>query len=354
MPVDQLRKTRQPLVSVVVPTYNYGRFIGDAFDSLRAQTYAEWECIVVDDGSTDDTAEIVARAIEGDARIRYMRQANQKQSVAKNTGLAVARGSYVQFLDADDRIEPLKFERQVEFLEAHTEVDIVYGGVRFFHTETPEQRLYAMFGENRPWMPEVSGAGKEMLLAFVRVNILVINSPLVRRAVVDEVGEFDPVLPPVEDWDFWIRCAHAGKTFEFRDMEETRSLVRSHPDSSIKQRPSSIAAFRLLRAKLDALLTGDAEMRRLNHEMAALFEASLGLEETTSGSRIKGVRQFLKAGAMSESLGGKARWLACALAASVLSGREVRKLATFSPRRTDAAANKVQRRPEPGRRDRLK
>jgi len=325
MPVDQLRKTRQPLVSVVVPTYNYGRFIGDAFDSLRAQTYTEWECIVVDDGSTDDTAEIVARAIEGDARIRYMRQANQKQSVAKNTGLAVARGSYVQFLDADDRIEPLKFERQVEFLEAHTEVDIVYGGVRFFHTETPEQRLYAMFGENKPWMPEVSGAGKEMLLAFVRVNILVINSPLVRRSVVEDVGPFDPVLPPVEDWDFWIRCALEGKTFEFHDAEGTLALVRAHAASTSRQRTSVLAAWRALRAKIDTL-TGDEDALLVNREMKSQLEAAVGFDDMAAGSRLSAARQFVRAGLLCPRAKGRLKWMLCALGSPLLSERQMRDL----------------------------
>src|SRR5688500_7922397 len=115
-----------PLVSVVVPTYNYARFIGETFDSLRAQTYADWECVVVDDGSTDDTVEVVARWRERDPRIRYLRQPNQRQAAAKNTGLKEARGRYIQFLDADDLVEPRKLERQVEFLEATPSADIVY------------------------------------------------------------------------------------------------------------------------------------------------------------------------------------------------------------------------------------
>ncbi len=87
-----------------MPTYNYGAYITDALESLRAQTYDAWECIVVDDGSTDDTGEVVARFIEREPRVRYVWQENQRQSVAKNTGLAAARGVYVQFLDADDMI----------------------------------------------------------------------------------------------------------------------------------------------------------------------------------------------------------------------------------------------------------
>src|ERR1700753_1435580 len=113
------RRVSLARVSVIIPTYNYGAYITDAIESLRAQTYESWECVVVDDGSTDDTAEVVARFVERDPRVRYLRQENQRQSVAKNTGLAATAGEYIQFLDSDDRIEPLKFERQVEFLETH-------------------------------------------------------------------------------------------------------------------------------------------------------------------------------------------------------------------------------------------
>ncbi len=322
-----------PLVSVIVPTYNYARYISETLENLRAQTYARWECIVVDDGSTDDTEEVVRRFAEREPRISYVRQQNQRQSVAKNNALARINGQYVQFLDADDLIEPRKFERQVEFLESHPETDIVYGTMRYFITGREGDLLYSIIGEDKPWMPELSGTGRELLRALLVTNIMVINSPLVRRAAIDEVGEFDAVLPPVEDWDYWIRCALAGRRFEFRDMEETRALVRSHPASSSKQRPTSIVAFRLLREKLDSLLKNDSEMRHFNQELAALFEASIGLEETTSGNRLEGIRQFLKAGAMSKSLSAKVRWHACALAACVLSGRKVGRLVTFSPSR---------------------
>ena len=255
MTINDPIKTAEPLVSVIIPTYNYGALIGETLSSLQRQTLTDWECVVVDDGSTDDTAGVVARVAGRDPRVRYLRQENQRQSVAKNTGLADARGKYVQFLDADDLIEPLKFERQVEFLEAHAEADIVYGGVRFFHTERPEERLYAMFGENESWMPEVSGAGREVLLPLVRHNIMVINSPLLRRSVVEDVGPFDPALPPVEDWDYWIRCALMGKRFEFRDFGGTLALVRAHEASASRQRSPVLAAWRESGSTVRALMS---------------------------------------------------------------------------------------------------
>ncbi|HVF45540.1 MAG TPA: glycosyltransferase family A protein [Pyrinomonadaceae bacterium] len=314
-----------PLVSVVVPTYNYGRFIGQTLENLRAQTYGRWECVVVDDGSTDDTAEVVARFAESEPRVRYVRQRNQRQSVAKNTGLAATSGEYVQFLDADDLIEPLKFERQVEFMESHGEADLVYGGVRFFHTERPGERLHAMFGEDRPWMPEVSGSGRAVLLPLVRQNIMVINAPLVRRSVVDDVGPFDPVLTPVEDWDYWIRCAMAGKRFEFRDFEGTHALVRAHGVSASRQSASVLAAWRALRAKIDAA-SEDAEVLRLNRDMKSQLEAAVGLEDLTAGRRLDAARQFFRAGLLCPRAKGRAKFMLCGLGSPLLSARRVRAL----------------------------
>ena len=325
MASDEPNKTAEPLVSVIIPTHNYGALIGETLKSLQRQTLPQWECVVVDDGSTDDTAEVVAGFARRDPRISYVVQPNQRQAVARNTGLARARGRYLQFLDADDLLEPLKLERQVEFLEAHPEVDIVYGGVRFFHTERPGERLHSMFGENRPWMPEVSGRGREVLLPLLRVNIMVINSPLVRREVIDDVGPFDPALPPVEDWDYWIRCALAGKRFEFRDFEGTLALVRSHPASTSRQPASVLAAWRALRAKIDTL-TGDAEVLRLNREMKSQLEASAAFDDVTAGRRLNAARQFFRAGLLCPRVKGRAKWMLCALGSPLLSARQVRAL----------------------------
>jgi glycosyltransferase involved in cell wall biosynthesis len=314
-----------PRVSVVVPTYNYGRFIRDALESLRAQTYTNWECIVVDDGSTDDTEAIVNHFIEVDSRVCYVKQENQRQAVAKNTGLAATRGGYVQFLDSDDLIEPLKLARQVEFLEANTGVDIVYGSVRYFHTERPDERLYAMFGENLAWMPEVSGAGADLLRSVVRNNIMVLNSPLIRRSTIDDVGPFDALMPPVEDWDYWIRCALAGKHFEFRDFEGTMALVRAHEASTSRQPTSVLAAWRSLRAKIDTL-TNDPEILRLNREMTSQLEGAVGMSEMATGNRGVAAGQFLRAAALCPRLKGSVKWTLCALGSPLLSERQLQAL----------------------------
>jgi len=91
-------------VSVVVPTHNYAHFLPVALDSVLAQTYRDWECIIVDDGSTDDTAAVADVYVRRDPRFRYIHQANRGLAGARNTGVRNARGDGIQFLDADDRL----------------------------------------------------------------------------------------------------------------------------------------------------------------------------------------------------------------------------------------------------------
>ena len=319
----------RPLVSVIVPTYNYGRFIEETLECLRAQTYVNWECIVVDDGSTDDTAERVSHFIEQDARFKFLRQENARQAAAKNNGLWNSAGQYIQFLDADDLIEPQKFAKQVEFLEAHPEVDIIYGSMRYFKTETPDERLYWVWGENKPWMPETSGSGKEVLTALVRQNIMVINSPLIRRRVVDAVGLFDNRLPPAEDWDYWLRCAAAGMCFQFEDLPGTLALVRWHSSSSSYDRRRMYSSMMLIREKVEAL-TSDEEVLSLNREHMRKDQQTLALETISHGPLSDCLREMIKAAWLSERKKHTLKWLACAAAAPFVPRQRLRTLVTSS------------------------
>ena len=317
---------------MIVPTYNYGRFIGETLECLRAQTYVNWECIVVDDGSTDDTAERVSQFMQRDARFKFLRQENARQAAAKNNGLRNSAGHYIQFLDADDLIEPQKFEKQVEYLEAHREVDIVYGSMRYFKTETPEERLYWVWGENKPWMPETSGSGKEVLTALVRQNIMVINSPMIRRRVIDEVGLFDNKLPPAEDWDYWLRCAAAGMRFQFEDSPGTLALVRWHSSSSSYDRRKMYSSMMLIREKLEAL-TSEEEVLSLNREQMGKDQQTLALETISHGPLTDCLREMIRAAWLSGRTKHTLKWLACAAAAPFLPRQRLRTLVTSSLRR---------------------
>ena len=334
-----------PLVSVIVPAYNYGRFVAQTLESLRAQTLGAWECVVVDDGSTDDTPRVVEEFARRDARVRLVRQQNRRQAAARNNGLGHASAPYVQFLDADDLLEPRKLERQLSYLESHPEVDIVYGEARFFPTESPEVRLYTMYGENRPWQPGLSGAGAEMLRPLVRRNTVMIGSALVRRALVERVGPFDEALPPVEDWEFWIRCALAGARFRFEDFPDALSLVRSHAGSSSKSAQRMAAAEVRKRRKLARLLT-DSEALRANAGLLAEAEGVWGAEEVRHGSLRRGVHRLGRAALQERRLRHRLKWLACALAAPLPGRRLFEKLYTSS---VSGAASDALRRLRGGR-----
>jgi glycosyltransferase involved in cell wall biosynthesis len=324
---NETNTTTEPLVSIIIPTHNYGAFISETLNSLQHQTLTDWECIVVDDGSTDDTAEVVASIIERDPRVHYTWQPNQRQSVAKNTGLAQARGKYLQFLDADDLIESRKLERHVAYLEEHAEVDIVYGGVRYFRTDNTSERLYSMEADNLPWMPQVSGKGVEVLKALVRNNIMVINSPLVRHSIVERVGLFDVRLPPAEDWDYWLRCALEGACFQFVDIEETLALVRMHSTSSSQNRLQMHRVGLLIRKKL-ASLVKDKQILSLNRELRAREEGDFGMMEAGRKNSFRAAWHLASSARFERRWRWKTKLFACALAAPLVSETKLRSLLT--------------------------
>ncbi|MCA1815260.1 MAG: glycosyltransferase, partial [Acidobacteria bacterium] len=237
-------------------------------------------------------------------------------------------GDYFQFLDADDLIEPGKFARQIEFLERHADVDIVYSGVRYFTTERPGERsvsrAYSVWDDGAAWMPEISGRGRELLPRLLRNNIMVVNSPLVRRRVVESVGDFDVALTPVEDWDYFVRCAARGFSFAYDDSEGARALVRSHAGSASLDGRRMMRATLAMRRKWAASVLDDREDLRLNAALVAEGEGLLGVEEVLNGSRARGALRMLKAAALDRNLRHRAKWLACAALAPFVAGARLK------------------------------
>jgi glycosyltransferase involved in cell wall biosynthesis len=182
------------LVSVVIPTYNYGRFVVDAVRSALAQTYRNFEIIVVNDGSTDDTEERLEPFLD---RIRYIRQDNQGLSAARNTGIRAAAGQWIAFLDSDDQWHPRKLEFQMRYLDSHPDVALLAAHV-----------LTDLTGG---W-PEIA-ADSNPSAESVRFEDILLRSQfgpssvVVRRECFERSGLFDAALRSVEDRDMWIRIA---------------------------------------------------------------------------------------------------------------------------------------------------
>ena len=193
------------LVSVIIPAYNAAPYVVAAVDSALAQTYAPVEIVVVDDGSTDGTAEVL-RPYREAGTITYIYQKNAGLSSARNTGIRAARGDYVALLDSDDLFLPEKLLRQIGYLEVHPACGISYCAIAHFHEEEPSHMLnldYAYY------------SGADVFSALLWKNFINPLSVVLRRSVFDIIGYFDENLKRSEDWDFWIRAAHAGIRFDY-------------------------------------------------------------------------------------------------------------------------------------------
>ncbi|MGZ5480447.1 MAG: glycosyltransferase family 2 protein [Pyrinomonadaceae bacterium] len=213
--------TEQSLVSVIMPAYNAERYIADSIKSVIDQTYENWELIVVDDGSTDKTAEIVRALAAEETRIRYVFQENQRLGKARNTGVTNARGPLIAFLDSDDLWMGRKLELQVQMLE-RANADIVYTDGFFFTDSDPaaETRTLSVI------CGRIEGA--RMLDSLLLHNSIPVLSVLMRRKTFGEAGPFEESAPyhGSEDYDLWLKAAGHGAVFY--GMEEKLVRYRRH------------------------------------------------------------------------------------------------------------------------------
>jgi glycosyltransferase involved in cell wall biosynthesis len=214
-----------PLVDAIITCHNYGRFLGDAIDSVLAQTYPELAVVVIDDGSTDDTAEVAARY--ADRGVRYVYRSQGGAGRARNTGVRATSGSLIAFLDADDAWLPHRVTAQVAHLERHPEVALVAAHA-FACDEAmrPSSIVHALKGPP-------SGRMLEALL----VHNVVLNpsSVLVRRSALEAAGGFSEI-PFGEDWDTWIEIA---KRFPIGFVDLVVAMVRRHSASITPRRGRS-------------------------------------------------------------------------------------------------------------------
>lgn len=180
-------------VSVVIPSYNSARYVVAAVESVLAQTYRDFEILVVDDGSTDETREVLKRY--GD-RIRYLYKPNGGVSKARNYGIEKALGKYVAFLDADDLWMPEKLEKQVALLESNADI-----GLSYTSAITIDENLET---KNYVEAEEFADACEALLL---RMNILILSSSIVRKDVLLQTDGFDSQFSTCADKDFWLRLS---------------------------------------------------------------------------------------------------------------------------------------------------
>ncbi len=209
-----------PLVSVIIPTFNNGRYILAALESVWAQQFPDVETIVVDDGSTDDTAHVLGPHT---SRLRYVRQDNAGSAVARNHGLRLARGSYVVFLDADDFLLPGKLAAQVPWLDAHPELGAIHSGWRVVDDDG------RTITEIEPWHT----APRLDLEAWVVWKPVKLGAMVFRRQWLERVGGFDRHFRQSQDVDLMLQLALAGCRMEW--LRRPTLCYRRHAESTISR-----------------------------------------------------------------------------------------------------------------------
>ena len=207
-----------PRVSVIMPVYNGVRFVAKSIESVLAQDYQDWELIIIDDGSTDETAEILAGFT--DVRIHIIHQPNRGEAVARNRGLDAVRGEYVAFLDADDLYLPNALADMVAYLAVHLETDAVCSD-GYFCDEN--DRLLGRMSEVRPQVQPGN------ILEKLVIDPTVVGPPIfimIRIACILKArARFDPHLVIGPDWDFWIQLAHHAR---FGYLDRPTCMYRIH------------------------------------------------------------------------------------------------------------------------------
>ena len=243
---------QQPkLVSAIIPCYNQAHFLGEAIASVLRQTYAHYEIIVVDDGSTDDTANVAARH----PGVRCIRKKNGGLAAARNTGLRASAGDYVVFLDADDRLLPDAFEAGVSALDADPKCAMAYGHVR----------LIDAAGAPLP-SPEQAGVGRDYYLEMLRHNFIwTPGAVMYRRAALDAVGDFAASVSASADFDLNLRIA---RSHSIRCLDRVVLEYRKHGSNMS-------GSFGLMLSHSVAVLRAQEEVVRGNLRYEAALESAL-------------------------------------------------------------------------------
>ena len=211
-----------PAISVITPAYNASEFLSQTVASALAQTWRDFELLIVDDGSTDDTRAIALAWERTDPRIRVLTRRHGGPSAARNTAMAQARGQFFALLDSDDLWHPTFLDSQMRILEGRRTIDVVTGNA------------YNLGGvrDGEPVNPAGKSCREISLREILERENSVFIMSVFRRTVVDTITGFDERLPLNEDYDFWIRAAHAGFVF----------VHNPAPLGHYRRRPDSISA----------------------------------------------------------------------------------------------------------------
>jgi glycosyltransferase involved in cell wall biosynthesis len=217
-------RVQKSLVSVILPSYNRAHFIAQAITSVLNQTYQNIELIIVDDGSTDNTQDVIATF--DDERLRYIKlPKNIGRSFARNQGIRAAQGEFLAFLDSDDYFLPFKIEFQVNFLYANHDVQMVYTGAACI-SDIAEPIKYFYHAPLSGYLYNE--------IAFFKPLTIILPTVMLRHKILTKIGSFDEKMNRFEDVDFWRRIS---KKFKIGAINEITCHIRSHEGNHVKSFP---------------------------------------------------------------------------------------------------------------------
>ncbi len=244
-------RNRTPRVSIITPVYNAGKYLRQALRSVAAQTYPDFEMVIVDDGSTDPTTLAVLAGASRDPRVTYHRTDRQGPAAARNYAIERSRGAYIVPLDADDYFAPTYLEETVRVLDERSDVGVVYAWIGFVGGHR------GIWRTGRFSMPEI--------LSYCPLHV----TALYRREVWQDVGGYDPrFVESCEDWDFWVGAVARG--WQGHRIEKVLSYYRRTPVSRAIGATDRAVSARLMRT----LVTKHRALyeRHLEAVLAGLYE----------------------------------------------------------------------------------
>jgi glycosyltransferase involved in cell wall biosynthesis len=284
-------------VSVIIRAYNRGYIIQEAIASVLGQTYPDFEIVIVDDGSTDDTSEIVAQ-VRSD-KVRYIRhRTNRGVSAAGNTGIKASTGDIVAHLDTDDLWRPEMLSRLVAFLNRHPEVGAAFCDVEVVRTGSRCPSLAsATRAFRRLLASHISLNGdewifpkREMHMCLLEEVPIIPSAVLIRRSVLDHVGGYNEEWLSGEDWELYLRIA---KHYRFGYLNHTLTTVRVLEDSTLaKLWAKDKESLRRLILREKQAFRADREARRAANRGLAQFENDLGWAYLHSGRRVRSIAAY--------------------------------------------------------------
>ncbi len=271
-------------VSIIIPNYNYGIFIAKTLDSVLAQTFQEYEVIVIDDGSTDHSLKVIKSFSEKfDGKLVLLTQQNKGVYAARNLGLRHAQGEYIAFLDADDIWFPELLEESVNLLEANPDFHLVYSNTEYFDSKTGLAKGLN-FDERSGKIP-VTGKCVDKL--FTQGNFVPLMSVVMRRDVIDSVGYFDEKLRVAADYEFFMRVS---STFPVAYTGKVLVRVRRHGNNltnkSLLQAKANLRVIRNI-LRFDASLSTKLSKAELDQKWYQAYYA-LGFNLILNGYQRRG------------------------------------------------------------------